>query len=537
MGKAHTNFDAPAQLTPRQRQIIFSPLRLVVVLGLSVFLTEILLMSVLDVTNIVPKRFEVLVDAAGLTTVLFLILYFYLFRPLVSLVHDCQAQELQLKSYQNHLEHLVRERTVSLEAAYSRLQDENENNFRNKQALLESEERFRQIFENSADAIVLFEPEDGSIIDLNPTAEVMFRKSKGELLAGRFDTLFSPNCSRQMDVILSQIVMDGTPGIIDKLECVVAPSEPRILSFRGKIITLSGRRVVYTTFRDITARIRMEQEAREIQAHLIHVNRMTTLGTMVSSVAHEINNPNNFLLMNTTILKRAWDDIAPIIEERYRADGDFPVAQSSWSEARTFLPEAIDGIQQGAQRISGIVDTLKSFGRDQNTGLNAIADVNDVVQLATAILNQVITRSTHNFRVQLAEGLPKVRGSARQLEQVVINLIQNALQALPSPDRGVSVVTEPDPGGSQVLIRVSDEGTGIPPELAARVMEPFFTTRLEQGGTGLGLAISATIVKENGGQIEFTTAPGEGTSFTVRLCAVSPAVTTTSTSEANHGAD
>lgn len=523
------------QLTPRQRQIIFSPMRLVLVIGASIFLTEYAIMTLLELNERLPVWQEILVDAAGLTSTLFLILYFYLFRPLVNLVHDCHNQELQLTSYQNHLEQLVRERTDSLEAAYSRLQEENDTNLRNQQALLDSEERFRQIFENSADAIVLFAPMDGSIIDLNPTAETMFRRSKGELLTGRLDTLFGPGCSRQLDIVLNQIVLDGLPGMIDKLECIVTPSEPRILSFRGKIITLQGERVVYTTFRDITARIRMEAEAREIQAHLIHVNRMTTLGTMVSSVAHEINNPNNFLLMNTAILKRAWSDIAPVVEERYRTGGDFPVAQSNWSEARTFLPEAIDGIQQGAQRISSIVDTLKSFGRDNKPGQDAVADVNEVVQLATAILNQNISRSTRNFRVELAEGLPKVRGSARQLEQVVINLLQNALQALPSPDRGVRIVTELAAGGGDVMIRVLDEGNGIPPDLAARVMEPFFTTRLDQGGTGLGLAISATIVKENGGQIEFSTEPGKGTAFTVHLCAVAAAATTTVTNGVHHG--
>jgi signal transduction histidine kinase len=221
--------------------------------------------------------------------------------------------------------------------------------------------------------------------------------------------------------------------------------------------------------------------------------------------------------MNAGIIKRAWDDIAPVIEEHFQSKGDFAVAQSMWSEARTFLPDAFEGIQQGALRISEIVGSLKAYGRDDRYKRESVADVNAVVQLSVSILSHLIASSTHRFNLELAEGLPQVMGSARQLEQVVINLIQNALLALPDLEHGVWVGTKLDPESGQVLIRVSDEGSGIPPEIGARIMEPFFTTRLERGGTGLGLAISSTIVKEHGGSIGFSSEPGKGTTFTVRL--------------------
>jgi len=264
---------------------------------------------------------------------------------------------------------------------------------------------------------------------------------------------------------------------------------------------------------------------------------MTSLGTMVSSVAHEINNPNNFLLINAGIIKRAWDDIAPVIEDHFHSNGDFAVAQSTWSEARTFLPDAIDGIQQGALRISDIVGNLKAYGRDDRFKRESVADVNAVVQLSVSILSHLISSSTKRFALELVEGLPLVRGSARQLEQVVINLIQNALLALPDAEHGVWVGTGLDPESGHVLIRVSDEGSGIPPEIGARIMEPFFTTRLERGGTGLGLAISLTIVKEHGGSIEFKSEPGKGTTFTVRLRRAASSENDTQNSEVNHVTD
>jgi PAS domain S-box-containing protein len=425
--------------------------------------------------------------------------------------------EEELKGYRDHLEKLVQERSRDLEETTRRLKKENEEHVKAQAALHESEERFRQIFEQSEDGIVLISPQDNVIIDINPTAERIFRKQRTELMTGGLPVLCGVEGYKNLASVLDQITHDSLPGRIERLECTLAPEVVRIFSFRGKIITLQGAQSIFSTFRDITSRIRLEEQALEIQARLIHANRMTSLGTMVSSVAHEINNPNNFLLMNAGIIKRAWDDIAPVIEEHFQNKGDFAVAQSMWSEARTFLPDAFEGIQQGALRISEIVGSLKAYGRDDRYKRESVADVNAVVQLSVSILSHLIASSTHKFNLELVEGLPQVRGSARQLEQVVINLIQNALLALTDAEHGVWVGTGFDPESGHVLIRVSDEGSGIPPEIAARIMEPFFTTRLERGGTGLGLAISLTIVKEHGGSIEFSSEPGKGTTFTVRL--------------------
>jgi PAS domain S-box-containing protein len=426
--------------------------------------------------------------------------------------------EEELKVYQSSLEQKVQERTAALNSAYLDLKVVNEETLKAKAALRESELRFRQLFEQSEDAIVLISPHDYAIIDVNHTAERTFRKNRAKLMVEGVTALSAPKSFNQLSSTIEQIIRDHAPGRIEKYDFSVDPKVVRFLSFRGKLITLHGVEIVYATFRDITTRVRLEEESREIQARLIQANRMTSLGTMVSSVAHEINNPNNFLLMNARIIKQAWDDIVPVVEEHFENKGDFAVAQLMWSEARSFLPEAFEGIQQGALRISDIVGNLKNYGRDDRFIRESVANVNDVVQLSVSILSHHISSSTRRFALELGQDLPLVKGSARQLEQVVINLIQNALLALPDKEHGVTVITKIDPESDHVLIRVADEGGGIPPEIAARIMEPFFTTRLEHGGTGLGLAISSTIVKEHGGSIEFRSKPGKGTTFTVRLC-------------------
>jgi len=506
----------------RHGTFIFSPLRLIFILVLCIFTVEIIVMTALE-NGAPPGWKETLLDALALVVTLFVMLYYNLFKPLVILINDYKLKATELKNHQEHLEQRVEERTAELNSAYIDLKKNNEETLMARAALHESEERFRQLFEHSEDAVVLISPSDNAIVDVNPTAESIFRKRRAELVTGGLPALCDEEGYNYLESAVDQIVQDNYSGQIENFKCLLPPGEVRTLSFHGKKILLQGSEVIYMTFRDVTDRVRLEEEALEIQARLIQINRMTSLGTMVSSVAHEINNPNNFLLMNAGIIKQAWDDIAPVVEEHFLSKGDFAVAQSMWSEARTFLPDAFEGVRQGALRISDIVGNLKEYGRDDRFNRDSVADVNAVVQLSVSILAHLISSATHRFTLELAEGLPLARGSARQLEQVVINLIQNALLALPGPDRGVSVGTALDPESGQVLITVSDEGCGIPPEIAGRIMEPFFTTRLERGGTGLGLAISTTIVKEHGGSIEFRSEPGKGTTFTVRLCrAASP---------------
>jgi signal transduction histidine kinase len=120
----------------------------------------------------------------------------------------------------------------------------------------------------------------------------------------------------------------------------------------------------------------------------------------------------------------------------------------------------------------------------------------------------------------LHEELPLIRGNAQQLGQVIINLLMNACQALPSRDRGIRLATDFNPLTAMVTITVEDEGCGIPADFGQQIMEPFFTTRLDSGGTGLGLSICRSIVAEHGGALEFVSVVDKGTIFTVKIPAL-----------------
>ncbi|MBI4849445.1 MAG: hypothetical protein HY808_12870 [Nitrospirae bacterium] len=260
-----------------------------------------------------------------------------------------------------------------------------------------------------------------------------------------------------------------------------------------------------------------EEEAKIIQAKLIHANKMTSLGTLVSGVAHEINNPNSFIMSNAQLFNDIWNDIFLVLNEHYKKNGDFPIGDMKFSEIQSLVPRLLNTITKGTERIKNIVDSLKNFVRADTGNLDEKVDVNKVIENAIFFLNAEIKKFTNNFHVTCKDNLPFVRGSSRQLEQVVINLLMNSLQALDNRERGIWISTSHDEKVDSVLIRVKDEGCGIQKDILDRITEPFFTTKLNQGGTGLGLSISYAIVKEHKGSMEFISEPGQGATACITL--------------------
>jgi len=138
-------------------------------------------------------------------------------------------------------------------------------------------------------------------------------------------------------------------------------------------------------------------------------------------------------------------------------------------------------------------------------------DVNAVLRSAVALLSNMIMKSTNLFSIEYGKNLPVIKGNFQRFEQVIINLVQNACQALPDFRKGVFVSTSYDEKRGNIVVKVEDEGSGIPPEMLPHIVDPFYTTKSDSGGLGLGLSISSRIVKEHGGTLTFTSEPGNGT--------------------------
>jgi len=384
------------------------------------------------------------------------------------------------------------------------------------EALQASENRFRQIFEQTDDAVVFLNPQEFTILDSNTTMTNMFGYARAELKQQTLDSLFRPEDSQKIELLLGNVAF-GEFNQLDNLIGLHKQNGEIVVTLRIKTMQLQGAEIFYCTFRDITDRIRMEAEAREIQSKLIQANKMTALGLMVSGVAHEINNPNNFILSNAQLLERSWQDACKILGEYCRENGDVLLGGMPFSRLEAHSPQLFEGIADGSRRIKEIVGNLKNFARQESVSLESEVDINRVAKEAISILRHEITRFTRDFRFEPDEQLPPVRGNRQQLGQVIINLLMNACQALPDRTRAMRMSTYPDRDTGQVVVAVQDEGCGITEEIAESIMDPFFTTKLDSGGTGLGLSICRSIIKDHQGRLDFSSVPGQGTTFFIRL--------------------
>ena len=173
-------------------------------------------------------------------------------------------------------------------------------------------------------------------MDVNSTAEKLYGYSKAELRAGGLELLIKPADLHRMKRVICNVRQDEMTDL-DNIINVRKDGSELVVSMRGKVIVLQGVDVIYCTFRDITERIRMEEEA-SIQSKLIQANKMTSLGLLVSGVAHEINNPNNFIMANSKLLARTWEDALKILQEYYQENGEFFIGGIPFSQLQAHSP-------------------------------------------------------------------------------------------------------------------------------------------------------------------------------------------------------
>ncbi len=271
---------------------------------------------------------------------------------------------------------------------------------------------------------------------------------------------------------------------------------------------------------DYTERKKTE-ELNEIQRQqLIQADKLASLGTLVAGMAHEINNPNNYILLNAKFLSRGWREVKPILDKYAARNGDFSIAGLPYSQTYDKITQLFSGLIDGSKRIQKIVQSLKDFSRGDRGGAKEWIDIHEVIEAALTIVQPLIKKSTDNFSWTAGQQIPKILGNLQQLEQVVINLITNSCQALQHKGAHLGLTTSHEAASKSVIVRVSDEGLGIAESDLKHIFDPFFTTKRSTGGTGLGLAISYRIIKEHGGALSLESQPGKGTVATIKLPAV-----------------
>lgn len=383
-----------------------------------------------------------------------------------------------------------------------------------EEALRESEERFRLTFDQSAEGIVFAEYGTGAIVYANATMEKLLGDSREEFFAAGMPMIY-----RHFDSDLVESIPDALiqrDFIFTRVRTIRKDGTEIVVSLRIRLVKIGGKELEYLSLRDMTDKVRLEHEARITQAKLIQANKMTTLGMLVSGMAHEINNPNNYIMFNSHMLTNIWNDTDRLLEEYFRQNGDFSLGGLPYPEVGMATRKLIAGISEGSERIKIIVDDLKDYARQDNAETDQEMDINDAIHKAVAILAPQIKKHTAHFHLNLQENIPKNIGNIHKMERVIINLLLNALQALPDKKCGVTISSAAKDDKSLVVI-IKDEGSGMTNETLSRLTESFFTTRSASSGTGLGLFISQSIIDVHKGTLRFESAPGSGTTAIIEL--------------------
>ena len=302
---------------------------------------------------------------------------------------------------------------------------------------------------------------------------------------------------------------------LPRVEQVSRSGRNFIADFRGNVISEGSTEFVMIDIEDVSEKVRLETIEKELKMRMIQTNKMAALGTLVSGVAHELNNPNNFIMFNSSIIKEYISDFMNLLDEMEQERGELMIGNTPYTEAKGDMIQLLEGIYKGSERIRDIVLDLKSFARQDTVAVHQLLSVEVPLKAAIHILAHKINKSTDCFAEDIEPDLPPVMGNSQKLEQVFINIIMNALEATPGRHLPVSVRCFVKDG--HVVTEVKDCGIGIRGEDIQRITEPFFTTKQAEGGTGLGLSIAYTIVLDHNGGFHVASEKNKGTVVTISI--------------------
>ncbi|MDJ0763385.1 MAG: 7TM diverse intracellular signaling domain-containing protein [Myxococcota bacterium] len=285
----------------------------------------------------------------------------------------------------------------------------------------------------------------------------------------------------------------------------------RWFEVHDSLVALDGSDALITSTFDVTERKLAEEQ-------MFRAEKMASLGQIIAGVAHEINNPNNFIYFNLPILEKYIDAMKPFMDESAAKNPGLKLVNMPYEMFIEDIYKLLGNMQHGSKRITSIVGDLKNYVRSSEAEDKKPESLNSVIDQVMTLVGKQVRKRVKTFEVEVEPDLPLVLMNAGKIEQVLINLVINAGQAVDKDDAWVRVnAASPDDNRRWVEVCVSDNGSGISEENQHKIFEPFFTTKSEEAGTGLGLAISQQIIDDHGGEIELQSKKGQGTTFILRF--------------------
>ena len=262
---------------------------------------------------------------------------------------------------------------------------------------------------------------------------------------------------------------------------------------------------------------RFENALRESQQQLQQAQKMETLGTLVAGVAHEINNPINLIMYNIPLIQKIWTDFLPVLMENKQMEPGRKFGGFDYDFLADNLVQLVDDMELAAHRVTKTVADLKNFSKQSNVAEKAPMQINTAVENAMRLVQPTLRKSSVHINLNLAEDLPDIEGNLQSIEQITLNILINAVQAIDHSQGEIEITTGFQVKDGRVYIQIADNGRGISPSISDKIFLPFVTDKHSEGGTGLGLSVSYSLVQAHEGEIVFETQQGNGSLFTVYL--------------------
>jgi len=440
----------------------------------------------------------------------FLILIsFTIFGIIISGLFSKQRKsEESLNLLNNELEQRVEARTKKLSEANELLNSEIAERVHAEYKLKNNEKMFKAVFNGINDPLLLVNI-DFQIETMNKPAiayygvknfQTVSGKKCHELVNGNLDPckgceIPSTSYSDQPTFVERQGIFD--PRITEKV--VTYP----ILGDNGQPEKILIR------ISDITERKRLEN-------HLVQSEKMAALGILVSSIVHEINNPNSFISFNIPILKDYINELMTIIDIYAGERPDFEVCNMQYAEFRKDIFKLMDNVEHGSIRINEFVSNLKNFSRLQDRVKEEWTDLQSAIDRVLSITRVQLMHNVKSFIKNIPDNHPQIWSDPKALEQILINLLINASQS--SEDEALTIELRVEVNNNwldHTILEVRDNGSGMDDAAIKKIFDPFFTTKSRGNGTGLGLYVCRGLVERLNGRFEVESVPGKGSTFRV----------------------
>ena len=336
---------------------------------------------------------------------------------------------------------------------------------------------YKSFFDNATDAVFIVQPESWCVLDANELAATMLQSDRDSLIGAalpQFRRIFKLLKKSNSPIVLSELTFETGSGL------------GLMVEVSARFMDFEGQKLIQAIARDVS-----EQHA--LTDKLVQADKLVLLGQLSAGVAHEIRNPLAAVNLNLQLLKRKFPGECP--ESNY-----------------------INTAIQGVDRISRIVEVTLNFSRQALPDIKTLS-LNSLLTNSLELVGSVLKRKDITVELKFTDNLPEVAADAKQLQQVFINLITNAADAIKATGMILikTYVEKPQRKneGKYVVASIADTGTGIQPEDLPKIFNPFFTRKAD--GTGLGLPITQRIMHQHNGVIDVESRVGEGTTFYVKL--------------------